>query len=73
MIDAASTLKDEREIEKQYRLHIFQSVLKDVIQQFKDPNIMINLKDEMEEQDFWATVDLRLLVQRRVLKEAMNK
>jgi hypothetical protein len=73
VIDAVSTLKDEKAIEKLHRLHQFQLELRGITHELKAPDIVNNLKEENENKDFWATVDLQSLVQWRVMKKAMNK
>ena len=73
VLDAAATLKDDKDLEHRHRLHQFQQVVMEITQRLQNPHMMADLKEESETKDFWATVDLRSLVQRRVMKEAMDK
>ena len=68
MVDAAQTLKEDNDVEYSHRLHEFQVFMRQVASKLHNPEIITNLKDENEDKHFWATVDLKALVQWKMRK-----
>ena len=68
MVDAAQTLKEDNDVEYSHRLHEFQVFMRQVASKLHDPEILTNLKFEKQDKYFWATVDLKALVQWKLKK-----
>jgi hypothetical protein len=66
VIDAARTLKEDNEIEYSHRLHQFQVIMREVTKKLHQSDLLSCLKEEKEDKKFWATVDLKALVQWKI-------
>jgi hypothetical protein len=67
VLDAARTLKEDNDIEYIHRLHQFQLIMKEVTLRLKDPELLYYLKEDKQDKQFWATVDLKSLVQWKIM------
>ncbi len=68
VIDAARTLKEDNEIEYSHRLHQFQVIMREVTERLHQLDLISCLKEEKEYKKFWATVDLKALVNWKIKK-----
>ena len=73
VVDAAQTLKEDNDVEYSHRLHEFQVFMRQVSSKLLDPEILTNLKDEKQDKYFWATVDLKALVQWKIMQKTMSE
>ena len=67
VLEAASSVKDERDLEYQHRLHQLQQLLNESTEHLCEPEIMKSLRDEEEKKEFWKSVDLRSFVHWKML------
>jgi hypothetical protein len=44
-------------------------VLKDSSDNLKEPEVLVTLKEEKEDKEFWATVDLKSYARWKVMKQ----
>jgi hypothetical protein len=44
-------------------------VLKDSTEHLKEPEVLVTLKEEKEDKEFWATVDLKSYARWQVMKQ----
>jgi len=68
VVDAAQILKEDNDVEYSHRMHEFQVIMRQAASKLHDPEIITNLKDEKQDKHFWATVDLKALVQWKLKK-----
>ena len=66
VLDAVAALLDGKDMEHTHRLSQLQQVMAEVTQQLTDPDILTNLNEMKDKQEFWSTVDLKQLVHWRV-------
>jgi hypothetical protein len=66
VIDAALTLKEDKYIESSHRMHQFQVIMRELTEKLHQADFLSCLKEEKEHKKFWATVDLKALVQWKI-------
>ena len=66
--DGARKLKQDNDIEYSHRLHQFQVIMREVTERLHQADLISCLKEEIKEKKFWATVDLKALVQWKMKK-----
>ena len=44
-------------------------MLKDSTEHLKEPEVLVTLKEEKEDKEFWATVDLKSYARSKVMKQ----
>jgi hypothetical protein len=64
--DAARTLKEDKYIESSHRMHQFQIIMREVTEGLHQSDLLSCLNEEKEDKKFWATVDLKALVQWKI-------
>jgi hypothetical protein len=70
VIDAVSSVEDEKAIEYQHRLHQLQKLLNESTEHLNEPDIMKSLSEEQEDKEFWKTVDLKSFVRWKIQKQS---
>ena len=68
--DAARTLKEDNQIEYVHRQQEFQLIMREVTLRLNEPELLSWLKEEKQDKQFWATVDLQSLVQWKIMKNS---
>ena len=64
--DAARKLKEDKYIESSHRMHQFQVIMRELTEKLHQADFLSCLKEEKEHKKFWATVDLKALVQWKI-------
>jgi len=59
-------LKKDNDIEYSHRMHQFQVIMREVTERLHQLDLLSCLKEEKESKKFWATVDLKALVQWKI-------
>ena len=65
--DAARTFKEDKYIESSHRMHQFQVIMREVTERLHNPDLLSNIKEEKQDKQFWAIVDLKSLVQWKIM------
>ena len=47
-------------------------MLKDSTEHLKEPEVLVTLKEEKEDKEFWATVDLKSYARWKVMKQELK-
>ena len=47
-------------------------MLKDSTEHLKEPEVLVTLKEEKEDKEFWATVDLKSYARWQVMKKELQ-
>ena len=47
-------------------------MLKDSTEHLKEPEVLVTLKEEKEDREFWATVDLKSYARWKVMKQELQ-
>ena len=47
-------------------------MLKDSTEHLKEPEVLVTLKEEKEDKEFWATVDLKSYARWQVMKQELQ-
>jgi hypothetical protein len=68
VLEEVSSVKDDKELEYQHRMHQLQQLLNESTERLCEPEILKSLRDQQEDKSFWATVDLKALVQWKMKK-----
>jgi hypothetical protein len=68
VLEEVSSVKDDKELEHQHRMHQLQQLLNESTEHLCEPDILKSLRDQQENKMFWATVDLKALVQWKMKK-----
>ena len=66
--DAARTLKEDKYIESSHRIHQFQVIMGEVTERLHQADLLSCLKEEKQDKQFWGAVDLKSLVQWRIMQ-----
>lgn len=62
VVDIVSLAKDEKDMKRKHRHQELQKTIKDITQELVTPDLISSLKDKVEYQKFWSTVDLKSYV-----------
>jgi hypothetical protein len=68
VLEEVSSVKDDKELEYQHRMQQLQHLLNESTDRLCEPDILKSLRDLQEDKGFWATVDLKALVQWKMKK-----
>ena len=55
-------------MKREHRVQVLQSTMKEITGVFVTPDLIVSLKDEAKEKQFWKEVDLKALVQWKIKK-----
>ena len=62
-----SVAKDERDMKREHRVQLLQSTKKEIIDFLATPDFIATLKEETSNRQFWKEIDLKTLVQWRLM------